>query len=159
MSDGMIRFTVRTANVPNAVSGSTAVHRCWWVAGINQDGMPVAGFLPRDEVTDEDVKSPMQLIGMEVEGHPAAHQKRPGSIWISYLRPVDYDAEEVDLRDVVSPVDDQDDGAIATLHRAAGDASYRASVRGMVADISAHLKDLSDKLSKAADAIKSIGNL
>jgi hypothetical protein len=101
----------------------------------------------------------MQLIGMEVEGYPAAHQKRPDSIWISYLRPVDYDAEEVDLRDVVSPVDTQDDGAIATLHRAAGQASYRRLVQTSLSEISAHLKELSVELVKTADAIKSIGNL
>jgi hypothetical protein len=100
----------------------------------------------------------MQLIGMTVEGYPARVQKRPDSIWISYLRPIDESMDYVTIGDIL-PVDTQDDGAIATLHRAAGDASYRASVRGMVADISAHLKDLSDKLSKTADAIKSIGNL
>lgn len=157
MSETMIRFVIRTANIPNAAAGSTASHRCWWVAGVAPDGRPVAGFLPRDEVQDENVQSPMGLIGIQVEGYPARVQKRPDSIWISYLRPVTHDTVLGD--DVFLPVDTQDEGAIASLHRAAGDAAYRSFVRDAVADISAHLRQVSEKLSKTADAIKSLGNL
>lgn len=158
MSETMIRFVIRTANIPNAAAGSTASHRCWWVAGV-ADGRPVAGFLPRDEVTGVEIESPMQLIGMIVEGWPARVQKRPDSIWISYLRPVMEEVDEISIGDIIAPVDTQDEGAIASLHRAAGDAAYRSFVRDAVADISAHLRQVSDKLNKTADAIKSLGNL
>lgn len=159
MSDQMIRFVIRTANVPNAAAGSTASDRCWWVAGLTRDGTPVAGFLPREVVTDEVVTQPSQLLGMRVEGYPAAHQKRPGSIWCSYLQPVDESLDDVTISDIISPVDTQDEGAVVTLHRAAGDAAYRTLVRQMVAEISDHLQKVSYKLTKTADAIKSIGNL
>lgn len=87
--------------------------------------------MPKDTIPE--VTDPMALIGLHVQGYQAEHQKNPGRRWFTYVEPLD-EQEKITI------------GGIDQLHHA-------------VTDIAQNLRDISDRLEKAAQALKGLNNL
>ena len=145
MSDRQ-EFIVRVANHANAGANPSAT-RCWWVAGVAEDGVQCAGYLPKDTI--EEVTDPQGLIGLRVHGYPAEHQKNPTRRWFTFVAPV----RQEDGEDEVTI------GAIETLHQWSGQTNYRITMQNAVSNIAQSLSNISSQLDKATQALKGLNNL
>jgi hypothetical protein len=138
-----MRFTVTQAQVPTAARDEE-INRTWFIKGTNEEGTHFMGYMPRDEVPD--VKDSNELLGMVVEGDEHPVQRQPGRVWINYLRP----CKEQPVREL---------GAFAELGGWRTHLQYRHTVNDAIGEISADLRDVSERINKAAAMLRSLKNL